>query len=294
MISNVMFRWTGGRFQSIVMAGAFCTVILIGLLDSITGFQVAFAAFYLIPIVTVTLLVSRQAGIVVSVVSAAAWLLADISSGRSYANPMIPYWNAAVRVFVFLALVFIMWSLQRERTFARRDLLTGVANRRLLFETGSVEIARCRRYRRPLTLVYFDCDNFKVVNDRFGNNEGDRLLQAVAEGVRRNVRSTDLVARLGGDEFVILLPETGYEGARVVTKNIHSKLAHLMEKQEWPITVSVGSVTFLRPPTSVDVMVKRADELMDAVKRRGGNLPGHQIVDEGGVALNLEDPLEQL
>ena len=100
------------------------------------------------------------------------------------------------------------------RASSRSDPLTGVANSRVFLELLKREIARARRYKRPLTLAYLDLDNFKSVNDILGHAMGDKVLQTVVSTVNANIRVTDVVGRLGGDEFVLLLPETDMQGAR--------------------------------------------------------------------------------
>ena len=105
--------------------------------------------------------------------------------------------------------ILLQQALEREKDEARLDFLTQIANRRAFYEAAATEVIRARRYHRPLTLVYIDLDNFKVVNDTFGHKTGDGLLVEVAATLRINIRGSDPVARLGGDEFVILLAETG-------------------------------------------------------------------------------------
>src|SRR4030042_6961301 len=124
--------------------------------------------------------------------------------------------------------------------FARKDFLTGIPNRQAFFEIAGIEINRCRRHGYPLTIAYIDCDNFKVINDRFGHQTGDNLLCSVANTLQKSIRVTDIVARLGGDEFAILLPETGYEPAEVVIRKIQKILLDFMQKNEWTIIFRFG------------------------------------------------------
>lgn len=162
-------------------------------------------------------------------------------------------------------------ALEREKDEARLDFLTKIANRRAFYEVGLREITRARRYNRPLTLLYIDLDNFKQVNDAFGHETGDELLVEVAATIRCNVRATDLVARLGGDEFALLLTETNREAGLVVTNKLRETLLRAMQERNWPVTFSIGMVSFTVPPASVEEMVKQADEVMYSVKQRGKN-----------------------
>ena len=131
--------------------------------------------------------------------------------------------------------------------------------------------ARARRTGHALSLSYLDLDGFKSINDERGHDEGDRVLKAVAEVLRDAVRVTDTAARLGGDEFAVLLPETGLEQARVVVRKLRERLLARMEAEGWPVTVSIGTVSYARAPASVDELVSRADELMYGVKKSGKN-----------------------
>ncbi len=143
-------------------------VILIGAADYLTGSEIAFSFFYLIPIMLVTWYSGRKLGIFMSVVSAVAWFAADTLTGKSYSSPVIPFWNAAVRLSFFFIVTFLLSalkSLEHEREAARQDDLTGAANRRHFFEVVQVELERSQRYQHPFTLIYFDIDGFKAIND---------------------------------------------------------------------------------------------------------------------------------
>ncbi|MEK7877363.1 MAG: SulP family inorganic anion transporter, partial [Pseudomonadota bacterium] len=104
------------------------------------------------------------------------------------------------------------------------------------------------------------------------------LLRMAAQTIQSKIRSSDLIARLGGDEFALLLPETQSEAAQIVVKRIHRFLLDLAQRNEWPVTFSFGVATFLRPPESVEEMIKKADALMVAAKNSGGNTVRHEII----------------
>ena len=250
-------------------------VVLVGILDHLTGPQLFFSIFYLFPIFLVTWFTEKRIGMTVSLASAVTWLIADFTSGASYSHPAIPYWNASVRLGTFLILTSILSSLknslERDRELARTDALTGVANGRYFMELADREINRANRYRHPFTVAFIDLDNFKAVNDRYGHSAGDTLLYLVADTIQKNVRVTDIVARLGGDEFVILLPETGPAPAQAITQKIQRINSDAIRKNDWPVTFSMGVATFIRPPSSVDEMLKISDDLMYAAKKNGKN-----------------------
>jgi diguanylate cyclase (GGDEF)-like protein len=161
--------------------------------------------------------------------------------------------------------------LRRERAISRTDGLTGLLNGRGFYEAAAVELARSTRYRHPLTLAYVDLDDFKSINDRFGHARGDAVLVAVARATRRACRSTDVVGRVGGDEFVVLFPETGREAAEGALVKVRSHVEEAASQHGSRVTVSIGSVSFARPPGDVEALVHEADTVMYAVKAGGKN-----------------------
>lgn len=267
--------------QSLILIGSILIVVLIGYLDNITGEEISFYVYYAIPISLCSWFVSLRAGIIVAVASALAWYIVDIQ--EMPASAALHYWNICVRLTFFTAMAVILNKLQltleREKELASKDTLTGLSNRRAFFETADMEIKRARRYGRPLTIAYMDLDSFKDVNDRKGHEEGDRLLQSVAESLRRCTRATDAVARIGGDEFVVLLPETGEEAAFAAVQKFHQEILQIMREHHWPVTLSIGALTFKDAPESVDEMVRSADHLMYSAKKSGKNSIKFKVYD---------------
>lgn len=249
----------------------FTLIGVIGVLDYLTGFEIAFSSFYVIPISFITWLMTRRLGIIASFVSASIWLWADIASGHSYLHPLIPLWNGLIRLSFFLVITYLLSALKesmmREKLLARTDFLTGAANSRSFFELLHVENDRMQRFEeQPFTLVYIDLDNFKTVNDQLGHHTGDNVLRTVVEYAVKHLRKIDVIARLGGDEFALLLPETSQESAHVVIAKLHSGLLEEMQLNSWPITFSIGVLTCNVALHSTEELLKIADELMYAVK----------------------------
>jgi diguanylate cyclase (GGDEF)-like protein len=243
--------------------------------------EFSFSIFYLLPVALVTWFVGKQAGILIAITGAVAWLVNDLTSRGTYSNPAIPYWNVIVRLVFFLIVIHIMSALKREREAARTDPLTGAANGRAFFELTNNEINRLRRYQHPFTVAYMDIDNFKTVNDRFGHSMGDHLLNLIAGIIQKSIRATDTVSRLGGDEFAILLPETGHEPAQLVIRKVQKSLSDNMMKNGWPITFSIGVLTWVQPPVSVDEIIKAADVLMYSAKSSGKNMIKSEVANVG-------------
>lgn len=256
-------------------------IAFIGVIDYLTGYEIELAIFYLIPITLLTWLAGRTSGELASFVSTLIIFLTDMMAGKVFSHPLILFWNTLAILGIFLVIVFALsslkTSLERERTLARTDSLTGVANSGYFKLLTQHEIERCRRYQSPFTFAYIDCDNFKILNDEFGHHEGDNLLILVANTVRQNIRKTDIVARLGGDEFGVLLPDTGDEQGRAFLGKIQATLLEVMKASGWPVTVSIGAVTYMKAPDSTDEVIKSADNLMYSVKKSGKNDLRHKV-----------------
>ena len=256
-------------------------VLLVGILNHMAGPEISSTIFYLIPIVLVTWFTRRSIGFIFSILSALTWLIADLTSGTTHLNSDIPYWNGVARLGSFFILTFILSTLKntlrQEKEYSRTDFLTGTRNRRYFIELLNMEINRARRYDRPFTVVCIDLDNFKTVNDCFGHSTGDILLRSVARTLQENIRVTDTLARLGGDEFAILLPETGRSVAETILRKVRKINLDIMRRHGWPVTLSIGVVTFTSPPSTVDETLRKADQLMYAAKNNGKNSIRYEV-----------------
>lgn len=248
---------------------------LIGFFDYFTGPDYSFSIFYLVVVVASAWYQGRKSALLLSVAGTVIWFAAAIAS-REYADdyPLSIFWNDLVELTHFLFAVFVISTLKAlldasEKT-SRIDPLTGIANRRLFYEVANAEIARAHRTSEPFTVMYIDVDNFKTVNDTQGHDEGDMLLIAVASTIRHQIREIDTVARLGGDEFSVLLPATAKDAADVVSRKLKCELADAVETR-WPVTFSVGMVTYITGPESVAHMIRQADQVMYEAKKSGKN-----------------------
>lgn len=179
----------------------FALIVAVGVIDFLTGYEIAFSLFYLIPISLVTWFAGKRLGIAASIASAVAWYIADVASGHPV-TPFVHYWNTGIRlsffVIVMALLLALKTALRRADELSRLDHLTGAVNARYFSDLTQSEIDRSRRYKHHFTVAYFDLDNFKTVNDQFGHGKGDELLRIVANTARSQLRDTDVVARLRG------------------------------------------------------------------------------------------------
>lgn len=163
---------------------------------------------------------------------------------------------------------------ERVREISRRDYLTGVLNRRGLFEVAESEFERCKRYGCVFSLVMIDVDGFKKINDSFGHEAGDTVIKNVTQVCRRITRRVDMIGRYGGDEFVVLLPETSLEGARNLAERMRQKIEGLrivFEKVSPRITCSFGISQREASDMDVEDTIRKADKALYVAKRRGGN-----------------------
>ncbi len=257
------------------MVFGYALISVIGILDFITGYELAFSLFYTLPISFLTWFISRRHGIIAAIMSALVWLWADIASGQYYSHPLVPIWNTFIRLSFFVLAMLLLSalknSMEHEKNLARTDHLTGALNSRFFMDLAQIEMYRLQRYKHLFTLAYFDLDNFKEVNDQSGHTAGDQALRTIVSYAKRHLRKNDIVARLGGDEFGLLLPETNQESARVVLNNLHAGLLEEMQEKNCPITFSIGALTCSSPASSPDELLRIADGLMYAVKRGGKN-----------------------
>ncbi len=161
--------------------------------------------------------------------------------------------------------------LARAKASSREDRLTGVPNRRAWEERLDYEFARWQRHGRPLSMVFFDVDHFKLVNDRLGHAAGDQALAQIADCIQQRLRRSDFMARYGGEEFVALLPETGADDAVTVAEDVLQGLRESgfdFEGVNYSVTASAGVAAFQRGDGPAAV-VKRADDALYQAKRAG-------------------------
>jgi diguanylate cyclase (GGDEF)-like protein len=145
------------------------------------------------------------------------------------------------------------------------DSLTGLYNRRCVEQRLAEEISRSQRHNRPLTVILFDLNRLKYVNDEFGHAAGDELIKYFAERLSRAIRGSDVAARLGGDEFLLLLPECKPEEVGHVLGRLNGMQMSL-DGRMIPITFSIGWTTYI-PGELPQELLKRADDALYINKR---------------------------
>jgi diguanylate cyclase (GGDEF)-like protein len=161
---------------------------------------------------------------------------------------------------------------ETERNIAAVDELTGVPNRRQFKTLGNAEWSRFQRYQRPLSVLSFDIDYFKTINDRFGHDTGDAAIRHVVEICVETKRTSDTLARIGGDEFTLLLPETDRPQAEKLAGRLRAAVHARplsVEGNGYPLTLSIGIAEATLSMASLDVLIKAADRALYEAKSRG-------------------------
>ena len=154
------------------------------------------------------------------------------------------------------------------------DGLTQIFNKRYFMETLEREISRAQRYQRALSLIMFDLDHFKSVNDTYGHLAGDYVLKHLAGVIKNRIRREDVLARYGGEEFAIILPEIDHQHALVFAEKIRrlvERTSFNFENTALPITISVGVSTATADVAGPDELIRLADEKLYEAKAAGRN-----------------------
>lgn len=209
--------------------------------------------------------------------------LQNVLELRVMAAGGVMYFVAALRATELLSRFLhrsfqLTWEVQAAHTLAqklaRTDELTGLDNRRAFTEAGRRAIDQARRYNRPLSLIMFDIDAFKGINDTYGHVAGDLVLQEVGDAVRRSARAADVAGRLGGEEFGLLLPETGIADAVALAERLRADLAALAvpyDGRAISFTCSFGVTGWRDGIDRFDALLDEADKALYRAKRQGRN-----------------------
>ena len=156
-------------------------------------------------------------------------------------------------------------------TLMYTDTLTGIANRRIFLESLGGAISFAQRHQTPLSIIMADLDDFKSVNDTFGHNAGDQVLQTFATLLMENSRQEDLAARFGGEEFIMMLPGTGAEEAAVLGERVRRHWQEMTSPAfSIRVTASFGVAAY-QPGDTVDDFIERADQALYDAKMMGKN-----------------------
>jgi diguanylate cyclase (GGDEF)-like protein len=250
-------------------------VALVCMADLVLADAFVVSSAYVVPVALVAWFAGMEIAVVLAGVATVAAAVASKSEGLIGAV-VVPAMLNGVIAFTVGSL---QQALARERLLARTDVVTGIPNRRAFEEDARTMLRLHVRDHRPLTAVGMDLDGFKQINDTLGHSEGDAVLREVAQTLARTVRSSDILCRYGGDEFAVLFADTDERGAQALLARLHQALDRSMQLGGWPVTFSIGAVTFRTLP-SERALMRLVDEQTYVAKRSGKDRLVHEVVHE--------------
>ena len=267
---------------------AFGLAVAVGTAEALSGFEVSLLLLYAVPVALAAWAVTPRTAYTLAAVAVTLPTPFAALAGEPIGWAVI--WSVLSN-FVLLGIIVMLLTTLRgrlsdEAAFVATDTLTGLLNRGSFIAQLDAELTRAARYGRAFTLAYVDLDNFKAVNDLEGHDAGDELLRRIADALRSSTRQTDVLGRLGGDEFAAVLPEITGGATGSVLENLRKQLIRAMEKGGWPVTFSIGAVTFETPIDTSREALRVADEAMYAVKRSGKDGIHHLVWDGDPVVLD--------
>ena len=165
-------------------------------------------------------------------------------------------------------------ALRYVKKLAATDSLTGISNRRHFMEQANKEFNRSKRYGHALSILALDIDHFKSINDNYGHQGGDKVLEAISECCQAQLRASDIFGRLGGEEFSILLPETNQALASVMAQKILEAVAALRveyEDKSIAFTTSIGVAEFSHSGATLEALMQFSDQALYEAKHNGRN-----------------------
>jgi diguanylate cyclase (GGDEF)-like protein/hemerythrin-like metal-binding protein len=262
----------------------------------LTGYHIFFIIFTILPILTMP---AKRMFVTAGLVglNLAFYLLTfrhlplhDVTSAHSAAEMTAMNYAISILVILLMAVCFYIYQVmlaQNDHNLERKadelrlaydevnllastDPLTGLLNRRVIEQTIMDEIIRAERYHSPLSIILFDLDHFKTVNDTFGHDIGDQVLITICSLVQANLRETDVLGRWGGEEFLIILPETDVNGATRTAEKLRAVLAKHKHETAGKVTASFGVVQ-RQINTTLTFFFRQVDEAMYAAKNQGRN-----------------------
>jgi diguanylate cyclase (GGDEF)-like protein len=259
---------------------AVLSVCLIGFLDHRTGHEISLSIFFLIPISLIVISVNFWAGVLTAVISSIIWYYNDITTGIKTSHWLIPVWNAVMRMGYFILHSFFlsryMSQIRLNRKLACTDPLTGAFNSRYLKEKINEFSEGTNKKPRHLSVIFFDMDNFKQVNDERGHAEGDQLLITFVRIAQQHIPESGFLARIGGDEFALILDGKDSTKTREIVAMIMHEAAASFAHHAWPASLSAGAVTG-STKTGYAKLSQLADHLLYRAKKAGKN---HAVYDE--------------
>lgn len=243
--------------------GVVLGLLAVGAVDAATGIDVRVLSLYFVPLALAGWRLGRPGAVLASLLAVTVWMAAQYFGGAQRWSAWIWGVNLVTQTAAFVTVgmpvALLAERLEAEASLGRRDMLTGLPNRRALLEEAAVVLPLCGRHANAVSLALLDLDNFKQVNDRLGHERGDDVLRAFAAVLASTPRASDVAARLGGDEFVLLMPHTRRDEALALVQRVRSRFAADARVARTGVTVSVGLLTEDPAASTLEALLRRAD-----------------------------------
>jgi len=285
LVRRVVYDWWVGFVASItdvtLVSVGLAVFLIAGSPDLALNSTILFPAyFYALSVTTVRL--DHRACLIAGVAASTQYLaivgFAAVRYGLSAELLNIEVQGVRVALLMGMAMlgVVVNFRMQRPHILSANDSLTGLLNRRAFMDRWDSELARARRYGRPISIALIDIDYFKQFNDQYGHSGGDAALVAVALALRGRIRDSDFIGRMGGEEFVVAFPETGAAAAQGCAEGLRVAVAEsplmMPNGRATPaVTISVGVATWPEHGEEIGRLMERADDRMYQAKLAGRN-----------------------
>ncbi len=267
--------------ETILIIFYILTLGAIFIIDLTVPLGVAAGVPYVVPVLitikTERIIDTYLIGIAGILLTILGYFLSPVANGV----PWMVIFNRLLAIFVISITMFFVIDrknseikikkLNKElQQMVHTDPLTGAKNRLAFIKRITEEIERAKRYEAPLSIIMFDIDHFKKINDTYGHNVGDNVLKGMVKIVEEHLRKSDNLYRTGGEEFIVILPNTDIEKAEIVAEKIREAICKTKFEKVGRVTISIG-VTQVTEDDDEDTVTSRVDEALYRAKNTGRN-----------------------
>ncbi len=250
----------------------FGLILLVGALDFVTGTDLSFSIFYIVPIFLAAWFIGLLDGLCFSLLASLVWILADHILKFDFHLAPAHYWNGTGTIAIYFLVSALATSLHESLSQAKHliriDQLTNVVNRRAFLEAVKTEIARVAHEPAPITVMFLSINHLKDINAQAGIETGDLTLILTAKLIKSAIRGMDTIARFSGDEFAMLLPGGSETTARGIIARLLDQIARESQSLGHPFDVTIGCVTFLKSPRHVQHVIEEGIAALATAKAR--------------------------